>query len=414
MPVRLRLGCAVAAFIAGFGGSSSPAEEPCKNHYILRPQCAPEELALRWEILPDPPVPALFGHSATLLEDGRVLVVGGARTTYDPETRANRPSFAGAHLFDPSTGTWETTGPMNADRAHHGAVRLLDGRVLVIGGDGYSGLDGLRGSAELFDPATSTWSEAANHAVPRAGFTATLLDDGRVLIAGGVDHYDATLGSTELYDPAADRWRFAGELREPRLVHAATKLADGRVLVVGGMTDDFFMYSTGSAEAFDPATESWSRVGSVAPRWLHSLTRGESGEVVVAGGYTDHPPAGGRGYYSAEDVATTSIFDPGTDTWRSAGSLALKRFRHLALPLRGRGVLLVGGLRSAAPIPAYRAEAVERFELLSLADERWRVSSEANGLPVSTGSFGSATELLDGSVLFLGDLPGAQAVRLRY
>jgi N-acetylneuraminic acid mutarotase len=114
-------------------------------------------------------------HTATLLPDGRLLVAGGLD--------ASQRVFASAEVFDPSDGTWQSTGSMAKPRIFHTATLLPDGKVLVVGGFG-GGFDAL-GSAEVYDPASGEWSQVGGMAVRRAFHTATLLPDGRVLVAGG-------------------------------------------------------------------------------------------------------------------------------------------------------------------------------------------------------------------------------------
>jgi hypothetical protein len=407
---------ALAALLAAYAlalPAGAQTVMPCKNHYILR--CAPDDLSLGWKALADPSLSYRSGHTATVLPDGRVLAIGGARWVFDPETRTS--SIAGpfgAEIFDPAAGSWELTAAPNRLRMGHLAVRLLDGRVLVLGGDlQATTLPGplldLHATAELFDPTTGRWSPTNAPLVARSGATATLLLDGRVLVAGGVDRDDVTQPSAEVYDPATGNWRFTGPLVEPRLSHTATALPDGRVLVVGGMTDDFFMTPTGSAETFDPATETWSAAGAIEPRWLHTATLTEEGTVVVAGGYISVPGRNG-GYYVDSDVRSSEIYDVSTGTWTGAGDLSSPRHRHLAVRLRGHGVLLFGGRTPVTPIPAYTERAVEPGEFLSRGETLWR---DALTAPVSSSHYHSATELPDGSVLFLGDLDGARAALLR-
>jgi hypothetical protein len=401
---------ALAALLVAFAfGSPAQAQEkaPCKNHYILR--CAPEEPILAWTALPDSRLAHHPGHTATVLADGRVLVVGGAHWVLDAATR--RSIIAGpfgAEILDPVSGRWELAATPKHLRLGHHAVRLLDGRVLVIGGDGQGVPLDDRGTAELFDPAAGTWSATGGLLVSRTAFTATLLPDGRVLVAGGVDPTDNTLGSAEVFDPASGTWRLTGSLVEPRLVHTATALPDGRVLVVGGMTDDMFQTTTGSAEVFDPGTGTWSAAGSIDARWLHTATLTDEGMVVVAGGYISAPGRGG--WYTSQDVDSTAIFDPARGTWLDAGDLNYSRHSPLAARLRGHGVLLFGGRVGVTPIPGYTVAPVERAEVLTRGGTQWR---EALSPAVSSGHYHSATELPDGSILFLGTLDGARAMVLR-
>jgi hypothetical protein len=406
---------ALAALLVALAiGSPAHAEENplCKNHYILR--CTPDDLSLAWTVLPDSHLSHHSGHTATVLADGRVLVIGGAHWVSDPATRSS--SIAGpfgAEIFDPVTGSWELTATPSRMRLGHHAVRLLDGRVLVVGGDGPTTtlagpLAQAHGTAELFDPATGKWSPTDAPLVARLAASATLLPDGRVLFAGGVDRNYDTQPSAEVYDPVTGAWRFTGPLVEPRLSHTATALADGRVLLVGGMTDEFFMTPTGSAEIFDPATGTWTAAGAIEPRWLHTATLTDEGTVVVAGGYISVPGRGG--WYTARSFDSSAIFDPSRGAWMKAGNLNFSRQAHLAARLRGHGVVLFGGHVGVTQIPAYSVAPVERPEVLSRGGTRWR---EALPSGVSATHYHSATELPDGSILFLGTLEGARAMLLR-
>src|SRR2546421_5632097 len=116
-------------------------------------------------------------------------------------------------------------GAMASGRENHTATLLQDGRVLVAGGDNAGGwLD----SAELFDPTTGTWSAAASMATPRRFHTAAVLKDGRVLVAGGSRGPGAMLASAEIYDPITNRWAPAPSMKTPRAYAAAIQLTDGR------------------------------------------------------------------------------------------------------------------------------------------------------------------------------------------
>ena len=214
-------------------------------------------------------------HTSTLLANGRVLVVGGRDATTTPNT---------AELFDP-----EIFGLWSWDWAPwcrlHTTTRLADGRVLVVGG--YASVEPLLNiRAYLYNPATGTWSESSDVSVSPppalALHTATLLKDGRVLVAGGLGE-TGPLATARLYDPAKGWWSVTGVMTRDRWRHTATLLADGRVLVAGGNS------STGgvqdSAELYDPVTGSWSPTGPLATaRALHTATLLADGRVLVAGG----------------------------------------------------------------------------------------------------------------------------------
>jgi hypothetical protein len=382
----------LAALALAFCVGARSEEPPCKNHYILR--CQADGPNLEWVTLADSHFANQRGHTATVLEDGRVLVVG----------------FDGAELFEPATGTWRVTGPMVERRLWHNAVRLRSGLVLVVGGAHPTKPFAYSASAEIFDPSDATWTPTGALAVARGASTASLLADGRVLVAGGVDDGDNTVGAVELYDPEAGTWAFTGAMLEPRLVHTATSLPDGRVLMAGGMTDDFFETMAVSAETFDPATGSFSSAGAIDPRWLHSATLTEDGKVLVAGGYIS--VRGNGGWYLSSEVGSAAIFEPSKDAWYPAEDLRVARHGHLAVRLRGHGVLVFGGRRMTSQSPMYMTVAVDDVELLSGA--AWRGITSTGGLPATSADYHSATELADGSVLFLGARPGARALLLRH
>ncbi|HJW23081.1 MAG TPA: kelch repeat-containing protein, partial [Candidatus Limnocylindrales bacterium] len=140
-------------------------------------------------------------QTATLLTDGRVLVAGGEQA---------RTDLARAEIYNPKTGTFSPTGSMTVGRVYHAATLLSDGRVLVVGGGSdYSG-DKFLASAELYDPHTGTWTATGSMADQRNLLTVTLLDNGRVLVAGGFGGHGGPLASAELYDPKTDTFSPAG------------------------------------------------------------------------------------------------------------------------------------------------------------------------------------------------------------
>jgi N-acetylneuraminic acid mutarotase len=151
-----------------------------------------------------------------------VLVAGGSR--------ANGASVAVAILFDPDSRTWSDTGRLGTGRSGHTATLLEDGTVLVAGG--YSDL-GAEASAEVYRPGTTSWSAVGSMAEPRGwGATATLLRDGTVLVAGGYD--TRILNTAEVYNPGNDQWAPTAAMPQGRSGHSALLLDDGTVLVFGG------------------------------------------------------------------------------------------------------------------------------------------------------------------------------------
>jgi N-acetylneuraminic acid mutarotase len=169
-------------------------------------------------------------HTATLLANGKVLVVGGSINFMNTCCRKT----GSAELYDLETGQWSATGSLSTPRLSHVAVRLANGRVLVAGGYGDPSFTRLT-TAEIYDPDTGAWSAAGDLSVARANHMVTLLADGRVLVTGG------SLGgsSAELYDPATGAWSSAGTMNLARYYHTATLLANGKVLVAAGSIEEW-------------------------------------------------------------------------------------------------------------------------------------------------------------------------------
>jgi WD40 repeat protein len=271
---------------------------------------------------------ARYYHTATLLSNGKVLVAGG--------NNDSGSSLASAELYDPAVGTWTATRDMSEARVFHTATALTNGLILVAGGSVYDyGWDsGVRlASAELFNPATGTWTSTGPLINPRSGHTATLLLDGRVLVAGG-DDGNESLYSAELYDPTTGTWSSTGDLNMARAWHTATLLTNGMVLVAGGSGPDGPL---DSAELFDPASGSWTVTSSAMSdrRYLHTATLLPNGQVLVAGGYEQ--------IYNGV-TTNTELFDPNTETWTATSTpLNVQRAEHTATLLANGQVMVTGG-----------------------------------------------------------------------
>lgn len=232
-----------------------------------------------------------------------------------------------------AAGGWRETAAMADSRFYHTATLLGDGRVLVAGGqrDTEEYPDCLDG-CEIYDPSGEAWLPAEKLPGVRSLHTATLLRDGRVLAAGGQDRF-GEIRSCCIYDPAAGTWTAAADLRDHRMGHTATLLGDGRVLVAGGLAT-WGNAKTG-AEIFDPPSGTWSPAGDMKwPRGWHTATLLPDGRVLVFGGWS------GRGPQN-----TAEIFDPLSGTW-SETSFPEGRplYSHTAtlLPAHG-GMVLVAG-----------------------------------------------------------------------
>ena len=223
------------------------------------------------------------------------------------------------------------TTAMPSPRAAHSATLLLDGRVLIAGGCAMDGCEeGIADNALLFNPETAQFVAAGKLLQARVGHRAIGLADGTVLLIGGWTANGVT-SSIERYIPAEARFEPAGDLLEARDGFSATLLQDGTVLVAGGYTDG--MRRIASAERFDPNRGRSERVGMMAaPRMSHTATLLADGRVLVAGGSRD----------SRSVLATLEVFDPATASFAPAGEMTRARHKHAAVRLGDR-VLLVGG-----------------------------------------------------------------------
>lgn len=192
-------------------------------------------------------------HTATVLQDGRVLVLGG-------EARLGHSQLDSSEIFDPASMTWQSGPRLDAASSGHTATLLADGRVLITGGYRYAGLSATTYStAQIFDPSTSSITQLASMSRARSSHTASLLADGRLLVAGGygdeeTDHY--YVREAEIYSVQDDTWTAAGQLGLPRRSHGAVRLASGGVLIVGG--DTYENPKTAGAEILDPTGLTWS------------------------------------------------------------------------------------------------------------------------------------------------------------
>jgi hypothetical protein len=212
-------------------------------------------------------MPSLILPTATLLQDGTVLFVP--------------PGNEQTQLYNPSIGDWQPTkGKLNVPRSYHTATLLPSGRVLAAAGLGNT--EGFLKSAELYDPATQVWTFTTDLIKARYNATATLLMDGRVLVVGGDG---SLLNSAELYDPGSDQWASAKNSEYYHLGHTATLLSNGKVLVVGGFRSHFGADLTNEVEIYDPTSGDWHIDSTLnVARQNHAATLLHDGKVLVEGG----------------------------------------------------------------------------------------------------------------------------------
>jgi hypothetical protein len=269
-------------------------------------------------------------HTAARLNNGEVLIAGGFQTDY---------SFVRGELYAPAAGTFAPTGRLgeNVDWRVTTATLLSNGKVLVAGAtnDGQDPMTSGRGLyAVVYDPGPGTYEATGKMKVNRVWNTATLLPNGQVLIVGGADFGEET---AELYDPDRGTFSGTGSMAAPRFRHTATLLGDGRVLVAGGQYDGD---PIASAELFDPATGTFVGTGRMATaRSGHTATRLRNGKVLVAGGWA-----------GSHIAASAELYDPDTGAFVAADTMTTARAGHTATLLSDGRVLMVGGTDDSGPL----------------------------------------------------------------
>jgi hypothetical protein len=234
-----------------------------------------------------------------------------------------------------NTGSFTPTGTMNDARFGHTATLLHEGRVLVAGGREKEVV--VLNTAEIYDPHTGVFTRTGSMTEPRVGHTATLLPDGKVLITGGSgkDHYYGALDTAELYDPANGTFHATGRMHDARLEHQATLLANGKVLITGGQGYKWTKHN--SAELYDPATGAFTLVGRMTtPRSDHCATLLIDGRVLMTGGAT-------TGAQSDNVVDSAEMYDPIKQIFTLTGRMSVARHKHSAIRLPDGNVLIIGG-----------------------------------------------------------------------
>lgn len=338
------------------GCSNGLSNEEHKNQYVN----------IEWNTLEDSKVFRYY-HEATLLSDDRVLITG---SYIDEEA---------VELFNPDTMSWEYSDPMLVGRSSHRAIQLKDGKVLVIGGYTWDGKIIYSSSSEIFDPESNTWKFAEDMNERRSEFSATLLNNGSVLVAGGFGE-NLSMNSAEIYDPSTEKWRSISPLHHKRALHQAIKLNDGRILLIGGsgaentceifdpvsekfevtapmnharsfheavILNDGRVLVTGggrlkSAEIYDPVLNNWREVEPMSiPRNKHSMTVLPNGKVLVSGG---NGPLDLNMTYPAPIIqASSEIYDPNNNKWEPANDMLTPRISHTVTLLNTNQLLVVGG-----------------------------------------------------------------------
>jgi len=345
-----------------------------------------------WRLSAAPLSVARTGHAATLLKDGKILVTGSVGS--NPTATALNT----AEIFDPTTNTWKPTASMSTGRTAHTATLLDNGTVLVVGG--YNNGDPKRdpvdalNTAELYDPAKNTWSTVGSLPANRAFHTATLLKDGGVLVVGGASSSggvgnNTALKTADLYNPVTKTWLPAGTMSVARIGHTATRLGDGTVLVTGGLSGAGSTAApVAGAEIFNAAPKpTWTVTGALGTaRTDHAAVLLQDGTVLVTGGRAGPGVTG-------TPLNTTELYSTATKTWSKGPTLSVARAAHTATLLNSGAVLVAGGKAAGSP-----GASLNSAELLPLAAKAW----QSAGTMTVIRSGHTATLRNDGQILVVG------------
>ena len=335
---------------------------------------------------------ARFSHTATLLNNGMVLIAGGSGGG-----QGVAADLTSAELYNPATGTFTPTGSLNAGRAVHTATLLNNGMVLIAGGN----LPPLA-SAELYNPTTGAFTPTGSLNYARVEHTATLLNNGMVLIAGGQGVVPIPggqsfpgLASAELYNPATGTFTATGSLNGARFQHSATLLNNGMVLIGGGQDQNSAYLA--SAELYNPTTGAFTGTGSLNYALVgHTATLLNNGMVLIAGGTF--------GAISAE------LYDPATGTFTATGILNVARVVHKATLLDNGIVLVAAGFGEVGVISSaelYEPDTLTppNLESIAITPATSTLSLGATQQFVATGTFSDGSTLQLASVTWSSSDP---------
>jgi hypothetical protein len=335
-------------------------------------------------------------QESALIGDGRVLVTGGRTATI---------ALASAELYSAITEGFGVTTPMNTSRWSHTATSLPNGKVLVAGG--FTGFVAgnaqvVTNTAEIYDPSNASWTLTPPMNVRRALHTEALLDDGRVLVAGGrtCDAPPATCDFTvrtntaEIYDPVANTWTLIAPLNAPRHTTTAARLRDGRVLIPAGFSNPEPHETNNTADLYNNGV--WSLTNSlVRSRARQGAMVLHDSRVVVGPGSRETvcgPPVCPVGPpFSAVIQPTAEIYDPDTKTWQLTGNPLLPgRFNFQQAVLPNGKALMVGGFGGPAGNEAVTTSA----ELYNPATNSWESAGNTTHVHGNSSSLGNTHDAI--------------------
>lgn len=264
-------------------------------------------------------------HSATLLNNGKVLLVGGYNNlgpggTYQIVTSAE--------LYDPSTGTFSATGSLHLARSRHAAILLNSGKVLVVGGLDAKGI--FPAEAEVYDPASGTFSTTGSLSTARFGLSMAMLPTGKVLVLGGMDSKGSAT-AVEMYDPASGTFSTVATLPSKRIAFGAATLNNGKLLITGGQKDTGA--DTTSSWLYDLTSNAISITGSLKVAREGKATVLNSGKALVYGGF----------FRDAAGPGNFELYDPSTQKFGSLTSFATGRRAETDTLLPNGELLIAGG-----------------------------------------------------------------------
>ncbi len=378
-------------------------------------------------------IPVAVGSIVAVAMFAVVIFVVREGTGTEDVAPSFTPTAASTPTPQPPHNVFEAVGPPSVTRNIHGAALLPDGRVLLAGGNNISGQPVVHDSIEIFDPATDQFTNGGRMLTARQTFTPVVLDDGRLLLAGGATETGAT-AAAEIYDPVSRSSEPTGSMTVPRVFYGVATLDDGRVLIIGGGAGA----DRATAEAYDPGTGKFARVGSVPgmsaeaePKvatvggrvfvfadqrgWEFDPSAGEfrqldtpggltvlaplpelptvlsDGLILLTGGALAQPGADPRAPHIA--LRSAALFDPqsGDIVWR--GSMGVPRTKHQVVLLDDGRVLIAGGTSDTQLGVVY--ESAEIFDPVT------RTFSQAASM-LEPRIWHSMTLLPDGRVLVVG------------
>ena len=308
-------------------------------------------------------------HTATLLGNGKVLVAGGFG--------GDESSLASAEIFDPATNSFSFANNMSVARAGHSATALPDGKVLIAGGYNGNYLE----SAEIYDAKTGKFTPTGKMTLPRSEHIAVLLNNGKILLAGGVGTGWTFLADAEIYDSASNTFSKTGNMTTARESHTATLLKDGNVLITGGhqgRRSAITIYA--SAEIYNPSSRTFTATANlIVKRHKHDAALLDDGQVLIVGGSDERDS---RGAYNSVE-----IYNPKTKIFEKIGEMNLSRYKlqRTTVLLKNGKILIAGG--------------ANRAEIFDPATKTFEVAA---GKFETVRLFATATLLQSGQVLIVG------------